>query len=92
MRTKEEIRQIVLEVLKHTSMRDMPDYGGSNSDHDNRYLRKYEDIELPADKIIYIGSRSVDNSWRITIDSSNRLSFERRDAGVWTYYGRFGLP
>lgn len=39
-------------------------------------------IIMPVNKFIYLGSETVDGSWRIGIDSGNMI-MEKRESGSW---------
>ena len=46
------------------------------------------DISVPVANALYIGSATVDGSWRIIVDGTG-LQIAKREAGNWNEKGRF---
>ena len=46
------------------------------------------DVSIPVGNAIYLGSESVDGSWRIIV-SGTSLSIQKREGGTWVEKGQF---
>ena len=79
MLTEDDVRRIAREELDHAGLRGMPDFGGFNSDHDERYRRNHDHLRLRPGDYIYLGNEDTDGTVRIGNTDGELMVHVRED-------------